>query len=591
MNPRPLALLAVLSLVLPSFAEDQPQLPPGGRSVISKDWLDGLQPSGGSENLATSQRIVVAGQPFDSAIEVTVTGTPPNAYSLQLCIKNTAPIAKGDTLYGTFYARCEQSMAGAGYLDFEFEKASPDWKKSIIFPVSARGEWKLVQVPFTALADYAPGEAQLNFRLGYPAQTVQIADAKLVDYGPGVAVKDLPATKVTYAGHEPDATWRAEANKRIDQYRKADITVHVADAAGKPVAGVPVMIAQQRHAFAFGSCVVAAKLANEDPASQPYRDTVAKLFNEVVFENDMKWGRLEAGSDKDVQPALKWLEDRHILVRGHNLVWPSWRFLPKSVKDLKDDKEKLKAAIEQHVTETAAKYKGRVVDWDVLNEPYTNHEIQDLLGRDVMVDWFKLARAADPNAKLYLNDFGITEGGGSGKAHQDYTYDVLKFLIDHKAPIDGFGLQSHFDMSLTEPNRVYQILDRYAALGLRLKVTELDIVVPDQQLQADYLRDYMTICFSHPSMDGILMWGFWEKAHWLPKAALFNADWSPRPSAKAFEDLVYHTWWTNTTLTTDANGNVSTRGFLGDYEISTGGAKKTVSLDKNGAKVDLEAAK
>src|SRR5207244_13525667 len=78
----------------------------------------------------------------------------------------------------------------------------------------------------------------------------------------------------------------------------------------------------------------------------------------------------------------------------------------------------------------------------------------------------------------------------------------------------------------------------------------------------------MTAVFSHPSTNGIIMWGFWDPKHWLSNAPLYRKDWTLKPSGEAWMDLVFHQWWTNANVTTDTAGRCEVRAFLGDYEIS-----------------------
>jgi GH35 family endo-1,4-beta-xylanase len=227
----------------------------------------------------------------------------------------------------------------------------------------------------------------------------------------------------------------------------------------------------------------------------------------------------------------------------------------------------------------------------VVNEPYTNHYLMDLLGRGVMIDWYRLARQADPSCKLYLNDFGIIDGGGLDIKHQDNFFSNIQFLRDSGAPIDGIGIQSHFGGILTDPARVLQIFDRFSQLGLPIESTELTINSDDRELQSDYMRDYLTAAFSHPNVRGIMLWGFWEKRHWRPQSALFAANWELRPIGKAWIDLVHRQWWTDKIASTNSDGQVFVRGFLGDYEITTTVARKTkvatATLDSHGGKVTV----
>ena len=115
--------------------------------------------------------------------------------------------------------------------------------------------------------------------------------------------------------------------------------------------------------------------------------------------------------------------------------------------DAKGNPPQLAKVILDHIAETTTELRGKFVDWDVINETFTNHDFMDILGRQVMVDWFKAARAGDPDAKLYINDFNIIEG--DDKAHQDDYAATIKYLIDEGAPVDGIGLQSHFPSRVT----------------------------------------------------------------------------------------------------------------------------------------------
>ena len=141
-------------------------------------------------------------------------------------------------------------------------------------------------------------------------------------------------------------------------------------------------------------------------------------------------------------------------------------------------------------------------------------------------------------------------------------------------------MQAHFGDQLTSPMDLLAIYDRFAALGVPIRITELDINVADEKLQADYFRDFLITSFSDPEINGILLWGFWAKEHWRPDAALFRRDWSVKPNGKVWKDLVLGKWRTNVDGTTEGDGTFSTRGFLGDYEVtvSAGGEVRTVKI-------------
>jgi GH35 family endo-1,4-beta-xylanase len=278
--------------------------------------------------------------------------------------------------------------------------------------------------------------------------------------------------------------------------------------------------------------------------------------------------------------ALAWLRDNKLPVRGHNLIWPSYVNMPNDTGGLGTDA--LRQRIDGHFADilSPGNAGGKCYQWDVINEPYTNFDAQGriggvsgvapsngALGNSEMTRWFLNARSLDPAAKLFLNDYDIIEGGGDDATHQNYYYALSKWLLDNGAPLDGIGLQGHFGR-ITPPSTMQTIIERFSQLPVTLAVTEFDVDIPDEELQADYTRDLMTMVFSQPKVTDFLMWGFWEKAHWMPASAMYRADWSSKPNALSFNDLVFREWWTNETGVTDVSGRFKTRGFKGDYAVT-----------------------
>ena len=208
-----------------------------------------------------------------------------------------------------------------------------------------------------------------------------------------------------------------------------------------------------------------------------------------------------------------------------------------------------------------------------------------------MVDWFKLAHHADPDCRLFINDFGILDGGKFNE-HRANFYDNIKFLTAKGAPIGGIGIQSHFGTELPAPADMLKILDQFAAFGLPIEATEVSISLQDRQLQADYLRDYLIAMFSHPSVQDVMLWGFWQRRHWRPEGGIFAEDWSHAPAAQAWIDLTQKQWSTDVTVTTDDRGAAGIRGFYGAYEITvtSGGKSKTVTaqLTPGGSRLAIQ---
>ena len=400
----------------------------------------------------------------------------------------------------------------------------------------------------------------------------------------------MPHTRLVYEGHEADAPWRARAAERIDRLRKGDLSVTVAGADGRPLAGAQVQVQMTRHAFSFGTAVVAKSLA--DPEFDPrYRQTIETWFNEVVFENDLKWVNHGTGDPGDIAAAMSWLKARGMGVRGHVLVWPGWEWLPEDLPALESKPDELRRRVGQRIRDAAGTHRGQIDDWGVVNEPFNNVALMDILGKEVMLDWFKLAREADPDAKRYINDWGILTSGGNDINHQNNYYDWIDFLVKNDAPLDGIGMQGHFGATLTPPERLLEILDRFAGFGKQIKITELDIVLSDEELRGDYMRDFLTTVFSHEAVDGVLQWGFWAGHHWKPEAAPFDADWNLKPHGQAWKDLVLGEWWTDQALVTDERGRAAVRGFNGNYRVTATHGSRTVTaqttLTREGMEIEL----
>ena len=581
----------------------------GVTALLPPDSAAIFRLSGNAAGFATMSPVAVTGQAFPTALRIEVTARPRRSQDVQIAATVDAAMASGDVLLVSFWMRSgspgEATLdagfrtapgAGAGAPPGAAARAAP----RVIFgqsplnaPASAGTAWKKVTFPFALTRAYEKGQAQITFVLGLREQIVELGGIELWNYGTAKKVTDLPFTSLGYAGSEPGAAWRKAAEERIEKIRKGDLTVIVKNQAGKPVAGAEIAVRMRRHAFLFGTAVSGAEFSStrispEDLAK--YKQQILELFNFAVMENENKWPQWANTASRPATLAvLDWLRDNGLKLRGHNLLSPSWNNTSvKAVTDARGDPAALAKVILDHITGTTTDLRGRFVDWDVINEPYTNHDFMDILGRHAMVDWFQAARAGDPNARLYINDFNNLEEEDT--AHRDGYAATIQYLIGQGAPFDGIGLQGHFPTRVTPMDELLKRLDRFAAFGKELEISEFDINTADEATQADYTRDFMTAMFSYPSVKAFVMWGFWEGTHWRPNGAMFRRDWSPKPNAGVYQDLVFKRWWTNVDGKTNAKGAFAVRGFLGEYEIEArdGGKSKTLhlSLPKAGATVE-----
>ena len=139
------------------------------------------------------------------------------------------------------------------------------------------------------------------------------------------------------------------------------------------------------------------------------------------------------------------------------------------------------------------------------------------------------------------------------------------------------------------------ILDSLGQFGLPIRITEFNMpgqrskfykdksikITEEEELQkAKNIADYYRICFAHPAVEGILMWGFWEGANWIKASSLYNLDWSPTPALKTYQELIFNEWNTHISVRLDENGEALVPAFYGDYKISTGQTVIHISLEK-----------
>lgn len=429
-----------------------------------------------------------------------------------------------------------------------------------------------------------------------------------------ISIVDQTSSCDPYCGWHPDAAWRDEAATNIDQIRKADLKLTVVDAAGIPVPNATVDVTMQRHEFEFGTAVSGPRVIGSGTANATYRQKLEQMFNAGTLENNLKWpfwvgDRGSQYTQANTQAALSWLDNRDYTLRGHAQVWPGKNYLPEFMVAKIDEyyasgtsaSRKIQLANEMrqdvldHIQEIGTATAGKVNYWDVLNEPRANHVLMDILGPNVIVDWFNAARAADPNAKLFVNEYGIlpSYGGTNNTSEQQSLLSTLNLLKNAGAPLDGVGLQAHFSGgNLTGIEQLWNIVDQFDGVVDSVHITEFDIDTTDEALQGAYFRDFLTAMFAHEAVDAFSVWGFWEGAVFVQNRAMFRNDWSAKANGQAWLDLVYGEWWTDETLATDEEGEATLRVFRGEHEIDVNykgsNITATVSVGTDGLTTQLQ---
>ncbi|MFG2039514.1 endo-1,4-beta-xylanase [Dactylosporangium sp. NPDC048998] len=247
-------------------------------------------------------------------------------------------------------------------------------------------------------------------------------------------------------------------------------------------------------------------------------------FGQTTPGNSMKWDATEPNRNSFSytrgDAIVTFAQQHNMKVRGHTLVWHSQ--LPGWVGSLPTTE--VQAAMENHITQVATHYRGKVFAWDVVNEPFNDDgtfrtsPFYNAMGSAYIADALRTARAADPDAKLYINDYN-TDGLG---AKSDAMFNLVKSLQSQGVPIDGVGFQGHLAIQYGFPSQMQQNLQRFADLGLDVAITELDVrmVLPrdatKDATQATYYNNVVKACAAVTRCVGITIWDYTDKYSWVP---------------------------------------------------------------------------
>ncbi len=513
-------------------------------------------------------------------------------YNVQSSWKINNTIKKGDVLLARFAIRTiyAKQEAGEAVVYFYVQEATPPYTKSVIVDISAGTEWKTIDIGFVAAMDMNVNEAALCFSYAALVQKVEISDIQLFNFENKITLSELPTTKFTYKGREENAIWRKNALKNIEKNRTAPIVVNVKDANGKPIKNATVQAKLIQSDFIWGTSADESLLAYDTLDAENYRKIIKELFNTAVIENGFKAETWQNKPERkaETMKAFDWLEQQGFRQRGHNAVWPAWKFNAPFVKETAlRDTAAFRKMIEEDIRSKMTAIKGRVIAWDIINELLHEREFLPFLPQNTPEEWYKLAKKIDPNAQLFINEYSMLNSVASPKNISNYL-DTIARLRQNGAPIEGIGIQGHIGRQPRNPAQVLSDLDLFLAAGLPVQITEFDINMADETLQADYTRDFLIACYSHQVVTGFTIWGFWEGAHWKKDAAMFRKDWSPKPNAAVWREWVTKKWTTNVTLNTDKNGKINTTGHLGKYEIKITNNGKTETFIKQLTKKGLE---
>ncbi|APX33677.1 1,4-beta-xylanase [Brachybacterium sp. P6-10-X1] len=389
--------------------------------------------------------------------------------------------------------------------------------------------------------------------------------------------------------------------------RVEDARVRIVDEHGEPMVGADVEVEQIRHAFGFGCTAFELRPDEPDACTSLWLD----LFTMATLPFYWRWFEPAPGAPdtERLRRLAGFLHARGVTLKGHPLLWhtlaPSW------LLDL--DAQDVERAITTRITREASDFAGLIDQWDAINETVIlpTFEAEDnavtrlarARGRMHVIRLaFETARAANPHARLVLNDFDLSSA----------FEDVIEECLDAGIDIGAIGLQTHMHQGFRGEEQITEVIERFSRFGLPIQLTETTLVSGDlmpshivdlndhvveswpttpegEDRQADELvRHYRTV-LARPAVESLTYWGLGDAGAWLgAPAGLVRADGSPKPGYHALKQLIRDEWWMGRhVLRTDDDGAVAVRGFAGDYEIGVAGQRSQISIPRGGGSVEL----
>lgn len=259
------------------------------------------------------------------------------------------------------------------------------------------------------------------------------------------------------------------------------------------------------------------------------QERLKEFSSVIVCENSMKWANLRPNAKfwnwGDVDKALEFAENNKINLKWHTLFWHNQN--SPFIMGMKT-KEQAAERMEEHITTIMERYKGRIKYYDVVNEMFEEDGSfrktlwYNLMGEDYIAHALKTARKADPQAKLYLNEYN-NESKGYAKA--DAMYNLVKKYVESGVPVDGVGMQLHLATDLPfDKEAIRENVRRYGELGIDISFSEIDVRIPDTKAddpaeikkQEDIYLALLDIALTEKNVKSFIVWGLGDGQSWIP---------------------------------------------------------------------------
>lgn len=415
-------------------------------------------------------------------------------------------------------------------------------------------------------------------------------------------------------------TINSRIREGIEKNRKGNCRFQLVDDAGMPLANQKVTVHQTSHDFKVGANIFLLDELESDEANAAYRKFFKEHFNLATLP--FYWNTLEPneGSPRFAKnsekiyrrPApdlcLEYCRESNVTPKLHCLFYD--KFAPDWMKNISEEEAKEK--LEKRMREIAERYHDQMFEVEVTNELFCVHDRQTAIGgcRDIINWCFETARKYFPSDKLTINETNPMADIAKLDYYSSY-FMLCDSLLKQGVSIDRIGMQNHQFTGVSAQTQeeyekdvlsgviyndaelYFRALDVMAELGKPLEITEVTVPTfgeteEDEELQADMLKYWFSIWFSHPAVDTVVYWntidGYtyasntWNENNC--RGGLWHHDLSPKKSAVMLRKLFQEIWHTDLELTTDANGYIEFRGFYGDYTAETNGLVRNFGIHK-----------
>jgi len=295
-----------------------------------------------------------------------------------------------------------------------------------------------------------------------------------------------------------------------------------------------------------------------EATGKTYNKILYGQFNGIVAGNEMKMYAIHPAIDVynfakgDILVDVA--ESYNMYARGHTLIWHSQT--PDWFEEGDFTRDSLLKIMEDHITTIVTHYKGKIKEWDVVNEVIDGEgnlresKWYNVIGSDYIDSAFVWAHRADPDAVLIINDYGIA--GLNSKS--DGLFKLVNNLLERKIPVHGVGFQAHLTSNDINFLSVKKNIERFNELGLLTNFTEVDLKIPASDFNSDaawetQAKDYgklLSMMLSNPLSKCFMVWGFSDNDSWIPdhtnnaygQACIYDFIYRPKPAYYAMLDTL-----------------------------------------------------